>query len=1063
MLETDGKKISFAEYTFSLEGNLLLLRETVVPLEPMAARVLRYFLESGDRLVTKEELLDAIWSEVFTTEDVLKRAVSQIRRALGDDPQKPRFIETHHRRGYRFIARRSENGHSETNALTTSEISRNIEPEDPNFNCFIGRLTEIEFLQAEYRRVLKGAGQPILIAGEPGIGKTQLTVRFADWLKNRGENSAVALRVRFFDYEASHLPPLEVFSDLLAEACEIILEPNVADSETNSGVSQKTEKPELRRLIEKKLRIALPEELFAISTKRRQSATDASHSIAPLAECFARLSRIRPLVLIFDDMQWADETSRQIISYLMRIAANTPLMLIGLTRRGDAENPQKNFRQWLESQAAYRSFTTLNLSPLGAEDCKDLIVQIFHRQFDADEIPAKDLTKLLEATGGNPYFLVETIRLLLNENIIKKNGRGWQWRGIGDVPLPETVRMAARAKLTNLSAEARKLIECAAILGDTFRLETLEIVSLAEDTGIADFEKLLDEAIDEQVLTERNVAGADDCQFYHTTLRRAVYADLSPRRRKRLHTRAFQAIEKSYASDIERFAAALAAHAENAGDFGASLNWNLQAAQAAARRFDWAEAAELISRAERVCRSREETEKLSDEEKINFLALRGEIYMSVGRRTEAEKIFVEATALAEKVRIAPKQHADIQLNFGRTRILLGKYRLAIPVLEKALTYAEKSSDRFYISATLIQLASAKYALCEYEASSEILQKIIAEEDTDSYNRAVALGKLGWLCALQSRYEEGKRLLGEALKFHKTAGDLRERAVLAMCLNWCEYGLGEYEAAIKSAMLARSEAQVIGEPYNESVAMMRIAKARIAQGFYAEAEYLLNEVWEKQKDLDALHAQAETIWMRGRANLALDNVEKASEDLKKSLDMILNVGDRDDEFRILIDQSDLQTRLRNYDKALQLADSAGKIAAEINVSEGIGEALIAKTYALIHLKKYNAAADAAREAVQRLEEFSSGELWRAFYALYRAERSNTKNLSNESSEAQTESALRRAVELLERMSQQFSAEDELRRKQFLAARNSPAKDLYDFLIAQNRLSEAEKISRLWFTA
>ena len=170
----------------------------------------------------------------------------------------------------------------------------------------------------------------------------------------------------------------------------------------------------------------------------------------------------------------------------------------------------------------------------------------------------------------------------------------------------------------------------------------------------------------------------------------------------------------------------------------------------------------------------------------------------------------------------------------------------------------------------------------------------------------------------------------------------------MCLNWCEYGLGNYEAAIENARQARREAEIVGEPYNESVAMMRIAKSRIAQGLYAEAEKLLGEVWEKQKDLDAPHAQAETIWMRARARLALGKIGEAKADFERSLAMIRAVGDRDDEFRILIDQSHLQTALENFGEALKLAECAIKIAEEIDIREGIGEALIAKIYALIKI-------------------------------------------------------------------------------------------------------------------
>lgn len=511
-------------------------------------------------------------------------------------------------------------------------------------------------------------------------------------------------------------------------------------------------------------------------------------------------------------------------------------------------------------KARYRSFTTLDLAPLSAENCRELIGEVFRGRLDAEEISARDLLKLHSATGGNPYFVVETLRLLINERVVEKissgNGsRRWRWRGIADIPLPETVRMAARAKLFNLSAGARRLIDCAAVLGDAFQIETLIPMcqSLDENLREETIEAELEEASRAQILTEQNVAGADDCQFYHTTLRRAVYMDLSPRRRRRLHLRAAAAIEQAHLGADERFAAALAAHYENGGDLAASFGRNTTACRAAVLRFDWSEAAELLGRAERVESQIPDAEKISGRDFLQFQSLRGEIYMSVGRRVEAEKILA-AAAFAEKT-VHETDSPNILLNLGRTRILLGKYREAIPVLEKALRLAK---NKTLASAVEIQIASAKYALCKYEESSQILQKIIDCDDEKSYNRAVALGKLGWTRALQSRYAEGKILLEEALEFHRTAGDMRERAVLAMCLNACEYGLGNYEAAIDYAKQARNEAQIVGEPYNESVAMMRIAKARIAQGLYREAEKLLESVWEKQKNLDAAEEQIKKI-------------------------------------------------------------------------------------------------------------------------------------------------------------------------------------------------------------
>ena len=1038
MSGNNHKKIEFAGFSFETNGNILLRggSETVA-LEPAAARVLRYFLENEGRLIPKEEILDTVWAEVFTTEDVLKRAVSQIRRALGDDAHNPRFIETYHRRGYRFIGNANFEIANDAPVKALTNKNPDTKPIDPSFDCFVGRKREMNFLQTEFRRVLQGRGQPVLLAGEPGIGKTQTAAKFLEWAQAE-EKTVIPLRVRFFDYEASFLPPYNVFLDLLDEAC--------------GKIFGATENADLRQTIEEKLGIVLPDELSGNYRNTNQTAiADVSRVIVPLAESFARLSRLRPLVLIFDDVQWANETSRKIIGYLLRIAGDLPLMIVGLTRRGDIKNLSSETAGWLEKQAVYRSFTILELAPLSSENCRDLIVEVFQGQLDANEISPRDLSKLHTATGGNPYFLVETIRLLINENAIEKNQTRWHWRGLEDMPLPETIRMAARAKLVALSDCAREIAEYAAILGDTFQIETLELMI---EKSPEDFDKCLDETIAAQVLTEQNVSGTDNCQFYHTTLRRAIYMDLSPRRKKRLHLRALRAIENSHANELEKFSAALAAHAENACEFEIALKLNLQACQAAAARFDWLEAAELLNRAERIAK-KIGVEKIGDDEHLRFLSIQGEVYMSIGRRAEAEKILSEAARLAEKI----SNTADsplILLNLGRTQILLGKYREAIPVLEKSL---ELKPETLLASAVKIQIASAKYALCEYEESAEILQKIIDEDDETSYNRAVALGKLGWTRSLQSRYAEGIKLLEEALKFHRTAGDMRERAVLAMCLNSCEYGLGNYEAAIEYAKQARSEAQIVGEPYNESVAMMRVAKSRIAQGLYAEADKLIGEVWNKQKDLEAPHAQAETLWMRGRIRLAQRNFSEAEMDLQTALEMIRTVGDLDDEFRILIDLAHLQNALGNFKQALSLSENAVRITEEIGIAEGIGEALIAQTRALINLEKPEKAVESAREAVRILEEFEAGERWQAHYLLAVALNKMPKKTGQKVC-AEIENSFRRSLTILDKMRDQFPDKTGNFYIGFTKSFNCPARCLQDFLKSQNRIAEAADITRSW---
>ena len=103
-LDTSDQLLAFSPFHITLDVDLLYRDDAVVPLEPRAVRVLRYLAEHHERVVSKEELLQAVWPDVFTTDGVLKKAISQARRALCDDAKASRFIETYHRRGYRFVA-----------------------------------------------------------------------------------------------------------------------------------------------------------------------------------------------------------------------------------------------------------------------------------------------------------------------------------------------------------------------------------------------------------------------------------------------------------------------------------------------------------------------------------------------------------------------------------------------------------------------------------------------------------------------------------------------------------------------------------------------------------------------------------------------------------------------------------------------------------------------------------------------------------------------------------------------------------------------------------------------
>ena len=720
-----NETLNFPPYQLVPGVNLLFRDGVVVSLEPRAVQVLSYLVRHRERLVPKDELLDKIWTDVFTTDAVLKQAVSQVRRALGDAPDSPRYIQTFHSRGYRFIAPVSEQ--TPGGEVDDKESSGPVHPAGassvpveealqgsvgtrasrrseagPNYDLLVGRDKELSLLQAEYGRVLSGSGQPVVVKGEPGIGKTQLARHFGHWAS--AENASF-IYARFFDYEGGRLAPYETLIDLLSAAL-------APDRRAQAGGARAHSARMLREAVELRCGERLPDELFggedANATPARVGAGDHFRIVVPLGRAFLSLSRERPLVMVLDDLQWADEVSLDCLGYLMRARASEPLMLVMLARVEESSDAKHKLAQWLKRQISYRSFTSVSLPPLGEDSCREAVEEAFGGAARAPLIPQTDTRTMFRVTGGNPYFLVETLRLLVAEGAISNVEAGagsesrWQWNGIENVPLPDTLVMAALGKLERLPDDLRGLLEHAAVIGDEFRLETLALMS-------SNGEDLLDESLREGihlgVLAERGVSIGEDYRFYHTILRRVLYESIAPRRRRRLHLLAAAAIEEVHARHPDRVAEALSAHYEAAGDVARAFRWAMRAWTAASARWHWNEAVSCAERARRSAErldfngdsapanhstadagvdfSARESPTIQASEKLSMLLALCESLHAVGRNKELEPVLPEALALARALR-DEQAEAAVLFQTGLVHTALSQYREALSTVEQAL-------------------------------------------------------------------------------------------------------------------------------------------------------------------------------------------------------------------------------------------------------------------------------------------------------------------------------------------------------------------------------------------
>ncbi|HVE71076.1 MAG TPA: AAA family ATPase [Thermoanaerobaculia bacterium] len=906
MNDSGGSVLQFGAFHLGHGVELLYRGGDVVPLEPRAVRVLRFLVEHHDRVVSKEELLEKVWSDVFTTDGVLKKAVSQIRRTIGDDAEQSRFIATYHSRGYRFIAPVTHV------AKTVSKIVSAPPELTQDYDQLAARDTELLTLRAGFRGALEGMPRPVAIVGEAGIGKTQLIRHFRRWSVEQG---AISPYGRFFDYRGARLAPYELFIDLLRSA--------VVNGRPPDGTP-------LRDSIEAACGIRLPAELFEDASRGIVAggiAGDHFRFVVPICRAWLALSRRQPLVIALDDLQWADPASLDVLGCLMRMIENEPLMLIAAVRTDEAESPDDAVHAWLAEQAAVRPYTTVRLPRLGEHDCREVIGRIFGIR-RRGEVPRDDVEMLHALTGGNPYFLIETLRHLVAIGAIAPDpaSRSWRWNGVRDLSLPETIVTAARAKVARLPEHVRAVLEHASVIGEEFHVTTLCAIT---GSPVEEIEAVLSEGVRAGVLSIQGLTPGADGRFHHSILRHVVYDAIPPRRRRELHAHAATALESVFGPESERVAEALAAHYAAAGDGRRAFEAGMRAWRAARSRSAWRKAVTLIERAGEIARDLD----LPDGDRIELMLAQGESWRAAGRHREVAAVLAQAVDLA---RSDPPSLARALFLRGLTEIALSDYAAARASLTQALDLFLESDDSAAVSRTLVQLAVIETAAGNYVRAASLVAELHAGRPAPEL-AALADGIMGWSVALRGEYAQGAELLTRALEYQDRAGNIHERAMLLRRLHWTHLSRGQYAQAIELAVRARTDSATIGDANGEAKANLGIGQAHLGRGDHDLAISHLTRAIAQLQTIGDGHCEAECLWLLGRARCETGALDESAALLDRALTMVRRIGDRDDEFRILTDQARLQIAFGDFDTARERALAAREIAASLRNRKGVEEA------------------------------------------------------------------------------------------------------------------------------
>ncbi|HVO23312.1 MAG TPA: AAA family ATPase [Candidatus Margulisiibacteriota bacterium] len=889
------RRLAFGDFCLDPAGQQLWCGDEVVALSPKAFVVLCRLVEDGGQLVSKEELLRVGWANTHVGDGVLKVIILEIRRALGDDPAAPSFIETVPRRGYRFIASRARQ----------ATVPVAVDPRA----ALVGRDRVLAQLEDRLTSARDRQRQLVFLSGEAGIGKT--TVLDAFLARAASDPDLLIARgacLEHYGAAEAYLPVLEAFGRVLREpAADRVI--RVLETHAPTWLVQ------LPRLEHRDDREALRRQLLGVTKERM---------LREMAEALEALSAVIPVLLVIEDLHWSDYSTLDLLGMLARRQEPARLLVLGSYRSVDVIVAGHPLRALTQELRVRRLCEDIPLAFLREPHVAAYLAQ----RFGGHAFPPALARAVHQRTDGNPLFMVRVVDELVALRVLEPEDGRWRLRRPLDEiarAVPESLRLLVEKQIARLDPEAQRVLEVASVLGGDFT-----VASVA--AGLATDPLAVEECCDKleqqgqflaasELFTRPDGTQVARYHFTHSLYPSVLTDRVSAARRLRLHQRLGEWLEQTYGAHAGVIETQMAHHFEEARDYPRAIEHLRRAADRDVRRWAHQEAAARLTHAvalinhlpaaaaaavyplllDQLGRVRRGLGDLPGTlEACETLATWARAHGEIG--WEASAALHRATVIAwvdsEGSRTAsmegltlsqrvddPLVRANAQGHAAYWQLRLqGARRADVPIVEAIVAAARTAGDRDLLAQSVVMLALLQLALSDLRAAAQTAtQGIEIARDTGnaymclwSYHMRVgALLQLGdWGLALAA-IDEGLRtgapishqhfssllrseaaaLHAEALDFGGAAARAREellhegltdaaRQAALFELAFALLGLGNVDEAFATFSAPQLAAAA------EGTAMPWSGKLRLRQG--------LAQVWLARGDLDRARAEAEAL-------------------------------------------------------------------------------------------------------------------------------------------------------------------------------------------------------------
>ncbi|MEE8045326.1 MAG: AAA family ATPase, partial [Dehalococcoidia bacterium] len=622
---------------------------------------------------------------------------------------------------------------------------------------FIGREREISELTASLERALEGNGGLVMLAGEPGIGKTRLTEEIVTLANDREVRAAWGAC-----YEGGATPPYWPWTlairSLLSDPGDAVLtalQPRAAIiaeivPEITDIVS---DLPSLPDLAPEQARFRLFDSITSFLTE---------------------ISASQPLVLVLDDLHWADRTSLDLLEFIARDVATKSILLIGTYR--DMELSRRHpLSNSLAAFTRARGFARLTLRGLESDDVAKLVSAVGDLA-----LPNHLIEEIHHRTEGNPFFVGEVTRDLAREIA----DRGGDFDAV-KFRVPEGVREAVGIRLNKLSEECNTVLRTASVIGREFDFALL--AALNPNTDDEDLLDLIEEAI--AAATVREVHGrAERYEFTHALIEQTLTEELTTGRRVRLHARIVEAMEELYADSLNEHVAQLAHHC--------------------------AEAETVVSEAKIV----------------KYARLAGELAVSSYAWAEARAYFEQALDVLDDD--APNhERAAIMFELGRSEL----YSLSYPGIQRGWDNVAKAFDIYdelgdQESAVAVAMRSRGYLPVWVHSTSNIFARALKMVPSESRNAGYLLEQYAMAIRLEETDVDGSiSALNQALEIARRSNDIQLEIRVLVSMSWMKLIESDFRQGIDVGQQAIELLRQTDQPVDKARALGQTAACMICNG------------------------------------------------------------------------------------------------------------------------------------------------------------------------------------------------------------------------------------------